>query len=131
MSRSPGALAFPRRERLRQSAEIQALFKRGNRVERPAFVALWHPDGARKVGFAVSRQVRTAVARNRVRRRLREAYRQGRPTFPKEIAIVFVGRPAALTADWERLLEDMAAVQSAVTRRVPSEPRRRGGGEPR
>ena len=128
MSGPSGALAFPRRERLRQAGEFQAVFQGGNRVERRTFVALWRLDpGAKKVGFAVSRQVRTAVKRNRVRRRLREAYRRRRGLFPEDLAMIFVGRPAALTADFGALLEDVAAAQATVTEKVAAERERRRG----
>lgn len=128
MGMASGALAFPRRERLRRAGEFQAVFRGGNRVERRTFVALWRLDfGARKVGFAVSRQVRTAVKRNRVRRRLREAYRRRRGLFPEDLAMVFVGRPAALTADFDALLDDVAAAQAAVTARAAAERERRAG----
>ena len=47
---------------------------------------LWREGvDARRVGFAVSRQVRSAVERNRVRRRLREAYRATRQAAPLTI----------------------------------------------
>ena len=97
-------------------------------MERRTFVALWRLDpGTRKVGFAVSRQVRTAVKRNRVRRRLREAYRRRRELFPEDLAMVFVGRPAALTADFKALLDDVAAAQATVTEKVAAERERRRG----
>ena len=50
-----------------------------------------------RAGFAVSRQLKNAVQRNRVRRRLREAYRASRDAAPVRIALVIVGRPVVLT----------------------------------
>ena len=95
-------------------------------------LALWRPSpGVRKIGFAVSRQVRTTVGRNRVRRRLREAYRRQRAVFPQDLAIVFVGRPAALTAAFEELLDDMAEANAVVTGRAGAERGRRAGTEGR
>ena len=62
---------FPRRERLTTSAEFQALFQRGRRIDRPALIVLWREaTEPTRVGFAVSRQVKNAVQRNRARRRL-------------------------------------------------------------
>lgn len=132
MGMASGALAFPRRERLRQAGEFQAVFQRGNRMERRTVLALWRlSPGERKIGFAVSRQVRTSVGRNRVRRRLREAYRRQRAEFPQGLALVFVGRPAALTAAFEELLGDMAAANALVTGRAEAERGRRAGSEGR
>src|SRR3989449_4747064 len=68
-----------RRQRLTTSAEFQALFQRGKRIDRPALIVLWRESTeSTRVGFAVSRQLRLAVQRNRARRRLREDYRGAR-----------------------------------------------------
>ncbi|PYM76423.1 MAG: ribonuclease P protein component [Candidatus Rokuibacteriota bacterium] len=65
---------FPRRDRLTTSTEFQALFQRGKRIDRPSMIVLWRETTEpRRAGFAVSRQIRGAVQRNRARRRLREA----------------------------------------------------------
>ena len=36
---------FPRRERLTRSADIQALFQQGKRIDRPSLTVLWRPSG--------------------------------------------------------------------------------------
>src|SRR5437667_12799596 len=65
---------FPRRERLTTGADFQALFQRGKRIDRPSMTILWRESAdARRGGFGVSRQVRRAVAKDRLRRRLRAA----------------------------------------------------------
>jgi ribonuclease P protein component len=67
-----------------------------------------------RVGFAVSRQLRHAVERNRVRRRLREAYRATRAAAPARAALVVIGRPAALQAPFEVLVEQMRSALGAI-----------------
>jgi ribonuclease P protein component len=130
MRRSSGALALPRAERLRRAGDFQAVFQRGNRVDRGPFVALWRPSpGERKVGFAVSRQLRTAVRRNRVRRRLREAYRRQHGECPRDLSIVFVGRPTVSSMVFGDLLDEMSAAlrligQRAAAPGAPAEARR-------
>lgn len=122
MSRASGALGLPRAERLRRAAAFQAVFQHGKRFERRAFVVLWHrAPGDRKVGFTVSRQVRTAVRRNRLRRRLREAYRRAPRSLPPGVSAVFVGRPACLVAGFAELLEEMAEAVMAVAGRSREE----------
>ena len=61
-----------------------------------------------RVGFTVSRKVGNAVARNRVRRRLREVARlvmpgQARP----DLDYVLVGRQAALARDFAALRQEL------------------------
>jgi ribonuclease P protein component len=62
-------------------------------------------DGPARVGFTVSRQVGTAVERNRVRRRLREIVRRSAAMRPGHDYVV-VGRRAALGLSFERLVEE-------------------------
>lgn len=118
MTRHRGAaLSLPRHERLRHAGDIQAVFQQGKREEQPGFVLLWRVgDGGLKVGFAVSRQVRGAVSRNRARRRLREAYRRHRAALPSKVTMMFVARPAALSRAFSDLMGDMQRAIAAVTR---------------
>lgn len=125
MLTAQAALSLPRGERLRRAAEFQAVFQHGSRHERPTFVALWRRGEARRVGFAVSRQVRGAVARNRARRRIREAYRQIRGQMAGGVSVVIVARPSAATRPFPELVEDMRGLAEALnqaSRRTTARP---------
>jgi ribonuclease P protein component len=69
-----------------------------------------HPLQAPRLGITASRRVGGAVARNRVRRRLRAA---GRELLPKLAAVpgdyVLIGRAATLTRPFPALLADLTA----------------------
>lgn len=109
--------ALPRETRLRGAGEFQAVFERGKRVERPAFVALWIPTpGRQKAGFTVSRQVRGAVKRNKARRRLREAFRRQGAGLPPGISVVFVGRPLVQSVSFEVLGQSLGDVLTLLRR---------------
>lgn len=71
------------------------------------------------MGFAVSRQVRGAVARNRARRRIREAYRQVRAQMSGGVAMVIVARPSATTRPFPELVADMRRLAEAL-RQAPA-----------
>ena len=106
---------FPRRERLTTSAEFQALFHRGKRIDRPSFLVLWQEaNHARRVGFAVSRQISGAVDRNRVKRRLREAYRRARGAAPASAAVVVVGKKRALDVELRTLVAELEGAFSKM-----------------
>lgn len=71
--------------------------------------ALAVPDQAEaRLGFTCSRKVGNAVARNRARRRLREAARQALPAGLRGWDIVLIGRPATVDRPFAALLGDLA-----------------------
>jgi ribonuclease P protein component len=117
VSRAVGALGLSRDARLRHASEIQAVFQQGRREERRAFVLLWVPRGGpARAGFAVSRQIRGAVRRNRARRRLRAAYRGLGPAKLRGVDAVFVARAWALEAPLDELRAEMASAHAAASR---------------
>lgn len=60
-----------------------------------------------RVGFSVSKKVGGAVMRNRVRRRLKEAFRACLPEIDPRALLVVVARPPAADADFMRISEDI------------------------
>lgn len=105
-----------------KGAEFQALFQQGKRIDRPSLAVLWRPtEPPRRAGFAVSRQIRGAVLRNRARRRLREAFRATRQAAPSGIALVILAKPRVLEAPFEALTAEMReALEEIPGRRVTS-----------
>jgi ribonuclease P protein component len=100
---------------LTTSADFQALFQRGKRIDRPSMIVLWRATSEpRRAGFTVSRQVRGAVQRNRARRRLREAYRAMRAAAPTHAALVIIGRPAALRQPFTKLADELHDALTAI-----------------
>lgn len=106
---------FPRSERLTNGAEFQALFQQGKRIDRSSLVVLWRPaEHTRRAGFAVSRQLRSAVQRNRARRRMREAYRAARAAAPAAVDLVIIGKRRALTDRLETLTEELTGALASI-----------------
>jgi ribonuclease P protein component len=100
---------------LTSSADFQALFQKGRRIDRPALMVLWREvAGPTRAGIAVSRQLKNAVQRNRARRRLREAYRASRDAAPAHAALVIVGRPTALTEPFAALATQLRGALAAI-----------------
>ena len=117
-------------DRLRQRADFLAVAS-GARVSAAAFTLQGRRRddlGPIRVGFTVSKRNGTATERNRIRRRLREAVRRGdvmamRPHHD----YVVIGRRAALTCDFNTMLDDL---RSAL-RRLDRQGRKRTAREPR
>jgi ribonuclease P protein component len=62
-----------------------------------------------RLGFTCSRKVGNAVARNRARRRLREAARKVLPPALQGWDLVLIGRPATVDRPFPALLDDLSA----------------------
>jgi len=98
--------------RLRRRAEFLVVAERGRKSAMPGVVvqALAVPEQpSARLGFTCSRKVGNAVARNRARRRLREA---ARATLPAGLAgwdLVLIGRPATVERRFADLRADLRA----------------------
>ena len=64
--------------------------------------------GSTRIGLATSRALGSAVVRNRVRRRLREALRSMAPRLRPGWDVLIVARPGLVEADHRVLLETLA-----------------------
>jgi len=97
---------FPKSRRLTQSAEF-AQVKKNGRVYRGRSVLLSilrANDATRfRAGFITSRALGPAVARNRVRRRLREIVRQHQGEIACGIWIVTIARASSAAASYQEL----------------------------
>ena len=91
----PGLERFPRRERLTRKKDFLAIYAEGARRAEQRFICyVARREGqGRKIGFAVSRKVGNAVARNRVKRFLREFYRTHRRFLADDVHMIVVARP--------------------------------------
>ena len=99
------ASAFPpetrpvqRRNRLSRSKDFDTVYRRGRSASSRYLVLHWFPrdddpDGEPRLGLAVPRSVGSAVARNRVKRLLRESWRELLPTVPPGQDYVLAARP--------------------------------------
>lgn len=89
--------------RLRRSVDFRRVQGQGRRRTSPHLVVVWHPrPGAARYGLAVSRKVGNAVARNRVKRWLREAIRRQSAGLTGW-DVVFIARQGAAEAGWQAL----------------------------
>jgi ribonuclease P protein component len=103
-----------RRHRLSRSRDFDAVYRQGRSVSTRFLVLYWFArndeaiaEGAR-FGLAVPKAVGTAVVRNRIKRRLRELFRERSAELPQDHDYVLVVRPGLPEAaesrgfDWLR-----------------------------
>ena len=102
---------FPPTARVRARADFDRIFRDGRRVALPMLALHWRSDAdPARLGLAVSRKVDPhAVGRNRIKRIMREHFRQLRPTLAAG-DYVFVARPPAATAAPAALREACTAL---------------------
>jgi ribonuclease P protein component len=112
-SGSGGKQSFPRSSRILRSADFRTVYDHGTRVSGPLFAAFCmarrDPDGAGvRIGLTVPKALGGAVVRNRIKRRLRAAFRLHRIEWAQiDWDIVLNPRKAAILApftDLERAL---------------------------
>ncbi|MDQ3873932.1 MAG: ribonuclease P protein component [Actinomycetota bacterium] len=98
-----------RRHRLSRSRDFDAVYRRGRSVSTRFLVLYWFgrdgADGEPRVGLAVPRKVGGAVRRNRLKRQLREVWRQLAPQVPAAHDYVLVVRPGLAEAAESRGFE--------------------------
>ncbi len=76
--------------------------------------------GFARVGFTVGRALGGAVARNRIRRRLREAVRLRLAQLAAPVDVVINPRKSVLQADFAELLSDVERAFAVVMQRTGS-----------
>ncbi len=103
-----------REARLRKGSEFNSVYEEGTVIHGPFFVLRARPNdlGHPRWGFAVGKRLlRKATARNRVRRRLREAARQSGVTGSMDL--VLTARRSAIDASFADLVK---AIRKAARR---------------
>lgn len=107
-----GRLTLPARLRLRRKRDFDATYARGRRLSDGFFtvIATANELGVPRLGLAVAvRAAGGAVARNRLRRIIRESFRLHQRALPA-LDLVVSCRPAARTAPGPALRESLAAL---------------------
>jgi ribonuclease P protein component len=86
-----------RRHRLSRSRDFDAVYRSGRSVSTRYLVLYWFPreddEADPRLGLAVPRAAGGAVARNRIKRRLREAWRAQIERIPRGRDYVLIARP--------------------------------------
>lgn len=103
-------LRFPKVARLSRASDFARLRREGISFHGKLVVLsiLKTGPGTRtQIGLITSRRVGSAVARNRVRRRLREIVRALQPVIEAGVQLVLIARAAAARAEFATLRDDV------------------------
>jgi ribonuclease P protein component len=121
----PGRLTLPPRLRLRRKSDFDVAYARGRRMGDGFFsvTVTLHQSGAPRLGLAVA--VKTAggaVARNRIRRIIRESFRLHQRQLPA-VDLVVSARPTAREATGTALRASLEALWKKVGEQCAASPR--------
>jgi ribonuclease P protein component len=114
---------FRPHERINSPDDFRRAFERKRSASDAALVVYGVENGRDypRLGISVSRKkIRKAVARNRVKRLLREAFRQSKAELPPGVDLVVVPRGPALTFAQAR--RALPALAQAAARRLGMRP---------
>jgi ribonuclease P protein component len=128
---------LPKASRLRHEKDFAKLSVKGRPLYGPfCILRIWKSGSIpSKIGFVASgKMFKTAVARNRARRRMREIFRPLLSTVPEGYDMTFVARPEVLKApttelreSFVHLLEKIPTEMAKPFKRMPKPPRSRKG----
>ena len=89
--------SYPKAARIRRRSEFLTLQREGKRRHTPHLVVIRNPatGPVSRLGVTVSSRVGNAVVRNRVKRLVREIFRQCREALVPPIDLVVIAKPGA------------------------------------
>ncbi|MEG0257759.1 MAG: ribonuclease P protein component [Christensenella sp.] len=94
---------------LKKNKEFNFVYRRGKPAGGRLFTLIFVKSkyGGVRVGFSVSKKIGNSVVRNRVRRRLKEAYRALLPDMSGQHSLVFVAKPTVAEAEYTEICREM------------------------
>jgi len=116
------------RSRLRHHADYQRVYKAARKQfakQMAYFFALRTPDAPSdtpgpRIGLTVPKALGNAVARNRIKRRMREAVRRALPLLTVPADVILHPKAAVLTLDFPIIANEVAEIFRAIQKRCAS-----------
>ena len=124
MTNRKGEFSFPKALHLRRPAEFRRVYDCKCSVRDDGLVIYGRVNGLAhsRLGMSVSRKAGSAVARNRLRRLYREAFRLAQSALPPGIDMVFLPRGRSEPALPE-LMTSLAKLAQALARKLAARDR--------
>lgn len=104
----PGRFTFPRSHRLRKREDFKAVYETKVRESRGPLTVYARPNGLphSRMGISTSRKVGIAARRNRIRRLLRESFRQLQHELPRgyDLLVIVRAHDPLMLAEYQKLI---------------------------
>lgn len=91
---------------IKRNPDFSRVIKSGLGMESEYFKMYLLPASVNRAGFTTSRTIKTAVHRNKIKRRLREVYRQNMNVIKSTYDIVIIGKKTILYADHKHVEQE-------------------------
>ncbi len=101
---------------LKENSTFRRLYARGKSAGNRYLVVYCRHNrlGYNRLGLTVSTKLGHAVVRNRIRRRLREVYRQEEPKLKQGFDLVVVARTACIEAPFAQMAEGFSLLMDKL-----------------
>lgn len=106
----PARKGLGRRSRIKQGRDFLRVRQTGERAVKGCLIANWlrlPVDSRSRLGVVVSKKVGNSVVRSRVKRLLRESYRQHQHELSQPLDLVLVARPSIAEKDFISVERDL------------------------
>lgn len=109
---------FPKEMRLRKRADYLRVQHTGVKVQSRGFIGLlvFGGHGPTRLGVTTTKRLGNAVARNRIKRLVREAFRRGTMNIPIETEIVIIAKHKATALSNEEIFHDLKQLSRQARR---------------
>jgi ribonuclease P protein component len=101
--------SFTKKERILKHSDFKTIYQRGEKTYTEHFLVFTCPNalGWKRLGVTVSKAVGNAVARNYVKRLLREYFRLHKPSLPASADILIIAKPGSLELKYHALCTEL------------------------
>uniref|UniRef100_A0A7C4JQJ8 Ribonuclease P protein component n=1 Tax=Thermodesulfobacterium geofontis TaxID=1295609 RepID=A0A7C4JQJ8_9BACT len=96
------------KERLKKDKEFQVVFREGKKVWIDSILLIiYKPNDLnyRRLGIIVSKKIKKATQRNRVKRLIREFFRRNKDLFPENCDIIIIPHPSLISLKYRDFAE--------------------------
>ncbi len=97
-----------KKERIRKNKEFAKVFKEGKKLWiNSILLIIYAPNdlGYRRLGIVVSKKIKKATQRNKVKRWIRELFRRNKDWFPESCDVIIIPHPNLINLSYKELLE--------------------------
>lgn len=97
-----------KKERLSKNKEFQAVFREGKKLWINSILLIMYKPNSlnyRRLGIIVSKKIKKATQRNKVKRWIRELFRRNKDWFPENCDIIIIPHPNLLNLEYKELVE--------------------------